>query len=575
MKESGCKLSSKRPGVHRILRAVLLAAAMSACATLQQNSGPRNPGSTVVVQLLAINDLHGHLEPPTGPDGRIHAIDAGGAEYLATHLKKAVAEHPHSVVVAAGDLVGASPLTSAMFHDEPTIEALNAMGLAVASVGNHEFDEGYDEILRLKRGGCHPKDGCQDGDGFAGARFEYLSANVIRKATGTPVFPPTAIRTFGGIKIGFIGATFTGTSLVTSPAVARDLTFLDEAATANTYAAELKRQGVHAIVLLIHEGLRQSGGQDADLNGCAGVSGGLEPVVKQLSADIPVVISGHSHSFYNCRIGDHLVTSASSYGRMITRVIIEADSTTGRIVRTSATNQVVTRDVARDPDVSTITGKYRALVEKTAREVVGSIAGDVLATPNAAGESPLGNLVADAQLAATSGAERGGAVVTFMNPGGIRASIVANPPASPAQPGQVTYGELFRVLPFGNVVMTFTMSGDMIKRLLEQQFDNPSPGAKRILQVSSGFTYRYRSDAPAGQHVDADSIQINGRRIAMTDRVRVAANDFLLDGGDSFAVFTESTDRLVVLTDIAALVDYFKAQSPVSPPPQNRIVRTD
>jgi 5'-nucleotidase len=548
---------------------------MSACATLREGSGPRGTGSTVVVQLLAINDLHGHLEPPTGPDGRINAIDAGGAEYLATHLKNAAAEHPHSVVVAAGDLIGASPLTSSMFHDEPTIEALNAMGLAVASVGNHEFDEGYDEILRLKRGGCHPKDGCQDGDGFAGARFEYLSANVVRKTTRTPLFPPTAIRTVGGIKIGFIGATLTGTSEVTPPVIARDLTFLDEAATANTYAAELKRQGVHAIVLLIHQGLRQSGGQEADPNGCAGVSGGLEPVVKQLSADISIVISGHSHAFYNCRIGDHLVTSASSNGRMITRVMIEADSTTGRIVRTSATNQVVTRDVARDSGVSTITGKYKALVEHTASEVVGSIAEDLLTAPNTAGESPLGNVVADSQLAAASGSDRGGAAVAFMNPGGIRASIVANPPASPAQPRRVTYGDLFRVQPFGNVIMAFTMSGDMIKRLLEQQFDNPSPGATRILQVSSGFTYRYRSAAPAGQHVDADSIQLNGRRIAMTDRVRVAASDFLIDGGDSFTVFKESTDRLDVLGDVAALVDYFKAHSPVSTPPESRIVRTD
>ena len=238
------------------------------------------------MQLLAINDLHGHLEPPSGPNGRINSIEAGGAEYLATHLKNAIVEHPHSIVVGAGDLVGASPLASSMFHDEPTIEVLNAMGLTVASVGNHEFDEGYDEILRLRRGGCHPKDGCQDGDGFDGARFEYFSANVIRKTTNQPLFPPTAVRTIGGVKVGFIGATLTGTRQITPPAVARDLTFLDEAATANAYAAELKRQGVHAIVLLIHEGLRQAG-EAADPNGCAGISGGLEPVIKQLTCRHP------------------------------------------------------------------------------------------------------------------------------------------------------------------------------------------------------------------------------------------------------------------------------------------------
>jgi 5'-nucleotidase len=574
---SAARPALTRPAVRRAsLRVVPLVAALSACVTLHESSGSRQTGGVVTVQLLAINDLHGYLEPPSGSNGRINSIEAGGAEFLATHLKNAVAEYPHSIVVAAGDLVGASPIMSSMFHDEPTIEALNAMSLAVASVGNHEFDEGYDEVLRLRRGGCHPRDGCQDGDGFDGARFEYLSANVVRSATRAPLFPPTAIRSVGGVKIGFIGATFSGTGRVVPPAVRRDLTFLDEAPTANAHAAELKRQGIHAIVLLIHEGLRQDGGGRAlDPNGCAGVSGGLEHVVKNLTADIPVVISGHSHAFYNCQIGGHLVTSASSYGRMITRVTIDVDSVTGRVVRTSATNQVVTRDVAKDPAMSAIIGKYRTLVERTAGQVVGSVAGDLLNAPNAAGESPLGNIVADAQLAATSAADRSGAVVAFMNRGGIRTDIIAGPQASADRPGRVTYGDLYSVQPFGNVLMTFTMSGDLIKRLLEQQFDNPRPGAATMLQVSSGFTYRYRLAAPAGQRVDAESIQLNGRRIAQTDRIRVAASDFLLGGGDGFTVFAESTDPLSIVADIEALVDYFKARSPVSSPPQGRIVRTD
>ena len=452
-----------------------------------------------------------------------------------------------------------------MFHDEPAIEALNAMGLAVTSVGNHECDEGYDEILRLRRGGCHPKDGCQGGAAFEGARFEYLSANVVRTATRAPLFPPTAIRTVGGVKIGFIGVTFTGTRQIVPADVRRDLTFLDEAATANAYAAELKRQGVHAIVLLIHEGLRpRVGGLNADPNGCDAVGGGLEPVVKQLTADIRVVISGHSHAFYNCQIGDHLVTSASSYGRMITRVALEVDSITGRITHAFATNQVVTSDVARDPVLSRIVGKYRALVDRTAVEVVGSVAGSLRNAPNAAGESPLGNVVSDAQLAATRGADSGGAVVAFMNLDGIRADILASPQASADRPDPVTYGDLYSVQPFGNVLMvSSTMTGDMIKRVLEQQFDNPSPGAAKVLQVSSGFTYRYRLVAPAGQHVDADSIQLNGRRIAPTDRIRIALSYFLLGGGDAFTVFAESTDRLAIVDDIMALVDYFKTRSPV------------
>ena len=260
---------------------------------------------------------------------------------------------------------------------------------------------------------------------------------------------------------------------------------------------------------------------------------------------------------------------------LLTRVMLDVDAGTGRIVSATAKNQIVTRDVSRAPALSKIVGKYATLVERTAAEVVGSVTGTLSAIANAAGEAPLGDLIADAQLAMTSGPDRGGAVVAFMNPGGIRADIVARPQASASRPGPVTYKDLFTVQPFGNVVMTFTMTGDMIKRLLEQQFENPKPGRAQILQVSEGFTYRYRADAPPGQHVDADSIQINGRRIAPTDRIRVAASDFLLDGGDGFTVFAEGTDRLATGDDIVALVDYFKARSPITPPPQNRIVRID
>ena len=554
-----------------VFRVVVLAIAVSGCAAISPQ-----PGATVTVQLLAFNDLHGHIEPPTGANGRINAVEAGGTEYLATHVKNAIAQQPNSIVVGAGDMVGASPLASSMFHDEPAIEALNALGLAVTSVGNHEFDEGSEEIRRLQRGGCHPKDGCQDGDGFDGARFEYLAANVVRKSTGAPLFPAVTIRTVDRVKIGFIGETFAGTGQVVPAAVNRDLTFLDEADTANAQAAELKRQGVHAIVLLIHEGLQQgASGGALDPNGCSSPHGGLEAVVKRLSEDIAVVISGHTHAFYNCRIGTHLVTSASSYGRMLTRVMLEVDAGTGRIVSATARNEIVTRDVSKDPALSTIVGKYAALVERTAAEVVGSVTSAVSGVANAAGEAPLGDLIADAQLAMTRGPDGGGAVVTFMNQGGIRADTVAPAQASVSRPGPVTYKDLFTVQPFGNVVMTFTMTGDMIKRLLEQQFENVKPDAAHILQVSEGFTYRYRADAPPGQHVEADSIQINGRRIAPTDRIRVAASDFLLGGGDGLTVFTEGTDRLAAGADIAALVDYFKARSPIAPPPQNRIVRID
>jgi 5'-nucleotidase len=535
----------------------------------------RGPG-TVTVQVLAINDFHGNLEPPSGTNGLINGTSAGGAEYLATHLRDAAAQNPHSIIVAAGDLVGASPLISALFHNEPAIESMNAMNLAVASVGNHEFDRGPRELLRLQRGGCHPTDGCLDGAGFHGARFQYLSANVIDNARHATLLPATAIRTVGGVRIGFIGETLRGTKEIVAPAGTAGLTFLDEASTANLHAARLKRLGVHAIVLLIHEGGRQgSGEEDAEPDGCASFSGAIESIARKLTPDVKLVISGHSHRFYNCTIAGHVVTSASSYGRMITRVQLEIESSTDTVGRIAVTNEVVGRDVEKDTSQAQIIAKYRGLSEVVANNVVGSVTGDIMRRANGAGESALGDVIADAQLTSTHPAGHGGAVVAFMNSGGIRADLLANSPRPAAGPGDVTYGELFTVQPFGNVMTVLTMTGEMIERLLEQQFDNPVPGERTVLQVSKGFTYRYTQNAPAGHRVDPASLMIGDRRIAPTDRLRVAASDFLVTGGNSFTVFKEGTNKVAGDADIDALVAYVRTHSPVAPGPQNRIVRTD
>lgn len=483
-----------------------------------------------------------------------------------------MAQQPNSIVVAAGDLIGASPLVSSMFHDEPSIEALNTMGLAIASVGNHEFDEGADELLRMRRGGCHPTDGCQDGDPFGGAAFEYLSANVIARSGGAPLLPATAVRTVGGVTIGFIGVTTRTTAVMVPPGVTKAFDFIDEAEAANAQAAELKRRGVNAVVLLIHEGLRQRGEGSSDPNGCVAPGGDLEGILERLSDDIRVVVSGHTHWLYNCRIGSRLVTSAGSYGRGITRIQLRVDARSGAIVDATAVNDVVTRDVAKHPAVSEILAKYGKLVERIASAVVGSVAGDLKTTANAAGETALGNVIADAQLAAASPKERGGAQVAFMNRGGVRAEVLAAAGAGAASP--VTYRDLHSVQPFGNTVMTFTMTGDTIRRLLEEQFEGTA-GTFRVLQVSRGFTYRYNPAAPVGERVDAGSIRLDGRPIAPADRVRVAASDFLLNGGDGFKVFAEATDRQAVIGDIEALVEYFKARSPVAAPPQDRIVRVE
>jgi 5'-nucleotidase len=555
------------------MRAVAVGALAALSLAIGSGIRTQSPASTVSVQLLAINDFHGNLEPPSGANGLINATPAGGAAYLAAHLARDAAQNPNSIIVSAGDVVGASPLVSSLSHDEATIEAMNAMHLAISSVGNHEFDHGVPELLRLQRGGCHPVDGCS-GDRFSGARFEYLSANVVDKATGAPLLPATAVRTIGGITIGFIGETLRGTPAIVSPAATKGLGFLDEAETANAYAARLKQQGVQVMVLLVHQGGRQqASGRDLDPNGCVNFNGtAIESIVDKLSADIQVVVSGHSHQFYNCRFGERLVTSAGSFGRMITRIDLSIDRASGRLVRANANNEVVTRDVPADPAVSRIVAKYAKNAETKAAVVVGTVTAEIPRRQNDAGESPLGDVVADTILEAARAPENGGAVVAFMNSGGIRADIVARAAQPGVAAGTVRYRDLFAVQPFGNVVAVVTMTGEAIRRVLEQQFEAARPN---MLQVSRGFTYRYRSSAPAGQHVERESIVINGRRIAAGDRVRVASLDFLLDGAGGFPLFREGTDRIVVVADIDAMVAYFKAHSPVAPGAADRIVKID
>ena len=430
---------------------------------------------------------------------------------------------------------------------------MNALGLAVTSVGNHEFDRGVTNLLRVQRA----------------ARFQYLAANVAAAPGSAAPLPPAAVRTIGGVQVGFIGETLRGTGQIVSPDSIGGLRFLDEAEAANASAAALERQGVHAIVLLIHQGLRQHPPNGAaDPNGCESPTGGLLPVIATLSPTIRVIVSGHTHESYNCQIDGRTVTSAGSFGRLFTRVMLTIDRSSDAIVQVDARNEIVTRDVARDPAQTAILEEYTPLAAPVANQRIGTIARAITRAKNPAGESALGDVIADAQLAATSAASAGGAVAAFMNPGGIRTDLGADDRRQ-----DVTYGELYTVQPFGNTLAVLSMTGDAIQRLLEQQFHDT--GAPTILQVSRGLTYRYRLDAAAGHHIVADSLAIGGRRIAPSDRVRVAASDFLVAGGDGFTVFSEGVDRIGGSLDIDALVAYVKAHSPVSPGPQNRIVRID
>ena len=569
--------------VTTTLAGLTVAAALPAAAEPQHPSGPE----PVDVQLLALNDFHGALEPPTGSGGRIQTgpdpdgdgaataptVDAGGAEYLATQLA-ALAEQQrqeNTITVAAGDLIGASPLLSAAFHDEPTIEALGLAGLDYASVGNHEFDEGWAELLRIQDGGCHPVDGCADGTPYEGADFQYLSANAFVTETGEPLLPPYAVHRVQGERIGFIGMTLEGTGDIVSQQGVAGLEFADEVETANRYAAELQAQGVEAIVVLLHQGGSQSGPDAWDVDGCAELTGPIVDIATGMSDAIDVVVSGHTHQAYNCLVDDKVVTSAGSNGRLVTDIALQLDRRTGDVVRETATadNVVVERTVAADAEQTALIARYREVLGPIAAEVVGSVAVELTRAqedPLDGAESPLGNVIADAQFAATD--DEQGAVAAFMNPGGVRADLGA---------GEVTYEEAFTVQPFANNLVTLDLTGAQLNCLLEQQYQ-----VGRVLYVSDSVRYQVDpagtpaaagADPCTGTRVPDGSVQIGGAPVTADATYRVTVNNFLAGGGDGFSVLTGGTNPVTGAIDLDAFTAYLGANSPVPAPALDRVTR--
>lgn len=535
--------------------ATTLLAAVSVLLTTLALAQPSEP--LVSIRLLAINDFHGHVEPPAGSNGRIAGVDAGGAEYLATHFKTLAAGNPNTLIVAAGDLIGASPLLSSMFGDEPSIRALNAMGIRVSSVGNHEFDNGWRELQRVQN---------------AGAAFQYLAANVtfdprVLQRSG-PVLPPYVIEQVGGMRIGFIGLTLRATPQLVMRSGVEGLRFDAEAATANRWVRVLKSQKVRTIVVLVHEGGVPAGD---DPNRCDRLAGPIVEIARKLSDDVDVVVSGHTHRAYSCTVDGKLLTSAASFGRLITAIDLTLDRRTADVVAKTARNVPVTRDVQKDPQQTALIDEYRPKYAAIAERVVAAIARDVTRAPNHAGESALGGLIADGTLEAARGVADANAVVAFMNPGGIRADLVHG--GSGSAPRPVTYAEAFTVLPFRNRVVAVTMTGAAIKDVLEQQFDNIGPGQDRMLQVSRGFAYAYDRTRPANRRIEADSVTINGNRMSPRQRYRVAINEFIASGGDNFSAFTKATDEVTIGNDLDIFTSYLQKRSPVEPGPLNRITR--
>jgi len=510
----------------------------------------------IEVQILAINDFHGNIETPpepvaiTQPDGTILKARVGGAAQLASALERARQGHPNSITVAAGDLIGASPLASAYFLDEPTIDSMSLLGLSVASVGNHEFDKGSAELLRMQNGGCETHTSrvpCRL-ERFSGARFQYLSANVLR-ADGSSLFPATAIRQVGPIRIGFIGETLKDTGTLVSPAGVAGLHFTDEAATANALVPKLKAAGADAIVLLIHQGGRVP--DSFEEQGCNGLTGDILPILDKLDPAITTVISGHTHQAYACTVqrggASRLLTSAGKYGFLYTDVRLRFEPATHRLIGEQAINVPVTGTAGSDPAVAALVGRYAAAARPAADRVVGHLSA-LARKASENGESEIADLIADAQFAATKPADHGAADLSFINTGGARTDLV------PRSDGSITYGDIFAIEPFGNTLVVRTYSGAQLKSLLEQQFEDRSgKSALRpsTLVPSANFHFAYDLSRPEGSHIVA--MNLDGKPIDPAARYRVSINNFLASGGDGYTVLTEGTDTYDAGLDLDAL----------------------
>ncbi|MFJ8585605.1 bifunctional metallophosphatase/5'-nucleotidase [Streptomyces sp. NPDC093595] len=596
---------SATPKKNRAARRILataagLATAGAMVAALPAGADDRgrpagNHGRTVDVQLLSFNDLHGNLEPPAGssgqvtrthPDGTTTKIDAGGVEYLATHLREARKGNRYSVTAAAGDMIGGSPLLSGLFHDEPTIEALNKLKLDVSSVGNHEFDEGAKELARMQDGGCHPTAGCfEEGKTFRGAKFPYLAANVTDEKTGKPILDPYFIWERGGVKIGFIGVTLEGTANIVTAEGVKGLKFGDEVETINKYTKVLERKGVKSVVALIHEGgapASSSYNYDCDSPGAGdGISGPIVDIAKNLSPQVDALVTGHTHQAYVCTIPDpagkpRMVTSAASFGKLYTDTTLTYDRRTKDIVRTSveSANYVVSRDVPKAADMTSLIGRWNTLAAPIANKPQGFISADINGRGSTAYEKPLGDLIADAQLAGLAPADKGGARIALMNPGGIRADLVYKASGSEGD-GVVTYGEAFTVQPFTNMMNVVDLTGAQLIAALQQQVSGSNEASPKILQVSRGFTYTLDMTKTGAARIDVASVKLDGEPLDPAKTYRVAMNEFLAGGGDGFPALAQGRNKLVGASDLDLFNAYLAANSsagaPIAPPAADRI----
>lgn len=569
---------------------------LAACATGPAKVNSLTPARTVTVGIAGLNDFHGALEPPRTSvivgdgQGGVIQVPSGGAAYLASAIDQVRGQYPHSLAISAGDMIGATQLSSSLFLDEPTVEVMNRLGLDFNAVGNHEFDRGRDELKRKQDGGCARYTALKPCrlEPFRGARFGYLAANSI-EADGKTLFPASAIRSFGTgrskVKVAVIGLTLRTTADLVSKDGLKGVHFADEAATVNALVPRLKAKGADAIVLAIHQGGYTKG--EPNPGTCPQLTGDIRSILDQLDTRVDVVISGHTHWSYVCNYADYnparpfLLTSAGVFGQLVTDITLEIDPAADRVVAKRARNVVVqsegylTRNGRIEPkdgyarftpraDVAAYVAKYVEASKAEIARPAGRLAGEVR---RPGGESSgtggsLGNLIADAQLAATRSA---GAQIAFMNPFGIRAPHQLVPAAD----GTLTYGQLYAVQPFTNGMVTQSLTGAELKEVIEEGFDDFQP--RQVLSVSQGFAFGYDLSRPAGDRVTA--MTLDGKLIDPAATYRVTTNSFLAGGGDSFAkLATPRYAAISTMTDVEALEAWLTGPAPRAAPLEERAI---
>lgn len=589
---------------------LLTALGVTACGSNNQEPPPVIL-PPVTISLLSLNDFHGALLPPTGSvtvadpaNATGTKVSAGGIAYLSSLINQLKAKNPEkTLVVAAGDMLGGSPLNSALFHDEATIEALNSIGLDFSAVGVHELDNGRDELLRIQNGGCFPKtadgskgnigiDTCMTNAAFSGAKFKYLSANIVDKKTGQTLFPSYYVRTIEGVDIGFIGATLKEAPTLTNPAGSAGMSFLDEADSVNKLVTELKLKGVSSIVVLLHQGGTTTASTINDKS-CPGLSAEIIALTDKLAPEVDVVISGRSHQEYNCKRPDgKLLTQAGFNGRIVSKIDLTIDPQLKKVIAKEANNIVVINDVgvkdskgvliplpagmsplAKDTTMAALVQRYVDASATVTNIQIGSLTSFIGRTANTAGENKMGDLVADIYLNGSSGTEYGNrpAEIALANPGGIRASLETSL--------QVSYAQLFAVMPFGNNLTTMDLTGTQLLRLLEQQWEAPQPAGGRVMQISNGFSYSWDASQPegaargSGNRVVAGSMMLNGTSIDLNKIYRITVNNFMSTGGDNYTVLTSGSNIQQGYTDIVAGEAYFRKLGTIPTPSQARITR--